>query len=271
MLPISLCAQLACIREVSAPKLGNVHRHRDFEDVGYLDFLISAAAIAPEMEAAASRSVGETVLAAVRATRQVVSSNTNLGIILLLAPLAAVRRDEPLHDGLERILGQLDVEDSRAVYHAIRLANPSGLGRSSAQDVRDEPTLPLRDVMALAAERDLIALQYVNGFQQVYEALRILLEADSTLDEAIVNCQLRLLASYPDSLIARKRGLDEALAVRERARQVVRGELHRDQFDIWLREEGHSRNPGTTADLIAAALFVGYREGLIAPAGTIPS
>src|SRR5205823_887006 len=162
MLPIGLCAHLACIWEVSAPKLGNVHRHRDFEDTHYLDFLMSAAAIAPEMEAAPSRLVGETILAAVRATRQVVSTNTNLGIILLFAPLAAVPREQNWREGLKHILGQLDVEDSRLVYEAIRLANPSGLGRSDAQDISGEPTLPLREVMALAADRDLIALQYVN-------------------------------------------------------------------------------------------------------------
>ncbi len=264
MLPIGLCAQLACIWEASAPKFGNVHRHRDFEDAHYLDFLMSAAAIAPEMEAAPTRGIGETVLAAVRATRQVVNTNTNLGIILLFAPLAAVPRGQNLHDSLELILSRLDVADSRAVYEAIRLANPGGLGRSNVQDVRDEPTLPLRDLMALAADRDLIALQYVNVFQQVDEALRVLLEAPDGLD-AIVNCQLRLLASHPDSLIARKRGPEEALAVRERARQVLRGELDREAFDAWLREKGHSRNPGTTADLIAAALFVALREGLISP------
>jgi triphosphoribosyl-dephospho-CoA synthase len=265
MLPIGLCAQLACIWEVSAPKLGNVHRHRDFDDAHYVDFLLSAAAIAAEMEAAPSRCVGETVLAAVRATRQVVNTNTNLGIILLFAPLATVPRDQPWREGLERILDQLDVEDSKAVFEAIRLANPSGLGHADAQDIHDEPTLPLRQVMALATERDMIALQYVNGFAQVEEALGFLLESSGNLAEAIVQCQLLMLTAYLDSLIARKRGIEEALAVREQARQVLRGDLKRDAFDVWLREQGHSRNPGTTADLIATALFAGLREGLIVP------
>ncbi len=266
MLPIGLCSQIACIAEASAPKFGNVHRHRDFEDVRYLDFLFSAAAIAPVMEAAPSRRVGETILEAVRATRQIVRTNTNLGIILLLAPLAAIPREQDIRAGLEQVLDTLDVEDSRLVYEAIRLANPGGLGRSDAQDVREEPTLPLRDVMALAAERDLIALQYVNGFRQVDEALLMLLQSSGKLEEAIVDCQLRLLATHPDSLIARKRGVEEALLVHDRAQQVLSGELDRDVFDAWLREEGHARNPGTTADLIAAALFLGLREGLISPA-----
>src|SRR5438105_4167573 len=143
MLSIGLCAQLACIWEATAAKLGNVHRRRDFADVGYVDFLVSAAAIAPEMEAAPARRVGETILAAVRATRQVVSSNTNLGIILLLTPLAAVPREQELFQGVQQVLDNLDVEDSRLVYEAIRLANPAGLGDVAEQDIRAEPTLPL--------------------------------------------------------------------------------------------------------------------------------
>src|SRR5262245_58243539 len=90
MLPVGLCVQLACVWEATARKPGNVHRYRDFEDASYLDFILSAAAIAPVLEGAAGRPVGQTILDAVRATRLVVRTNTNLGIILLLSPLAAV-------------------------------------------------------------------------------------------------------------------------------------------------------------------------------------
>src|SRR5437763_9709962 len=100
MLPVGLCVQLACVWEATARKPGNVHRYRDFDDSTYLDFLLSAAASAPVLEGAAGRPVGETVLAAVRATRQVVRTNTNLGILLLLAPLAAVGPEGPLREGL---------------------------------------------------------------------------------------------------------------------------------------------------------------------------
>src|SRR5437868_14215473 len=125
MLSIGLCAQLACIWEATARKPGNVHRYKDFEDVSYIDFLASAAAIAPVMENAPNRRVGETVLDAVEATRQVVTSNTNLGIILLLAPLAAVPRSESLETGVKCVLETLRVSDSRDVYRAIRLARPA--------------------------------------------------------------------------------------------------------------------------------------------------
>jgi triphosphoribosyl-dephospho-CoA synthase len=269
MLPVGLCAQLACIWEATARKPGNVHRYRDFEDVSYLDFLISAAAVAPEMEAAASRRVGETVLAAVHSTRQVVSTNTNLGIILLLAPLAAVPRVQPLREGLRAVLDRLDVEDARLVYEAIRLAQPAGLGEVRQQDIRSEPTESLREVMGLAADKDLIARQYINGFREVLEeavlALRDCLEQRLSLEMAIATSHVYLLHQHLDSLIVRKCGIEEAQQVQDKARQVASGELGKDEFDAWLREEGHRRNPGTTADLLAAALFVMLREGELLP------
>jgi triphosphoribosyl-dephospho-CoA synthase len=268
MLPVGLCTQLACIWEAMARKPGNVHRLRDFEDTSYLDFLVSAAAIAPVLEGAWSRPVGETILAAVQATQQVTRVNTNLGIILLLAPLASVV-GKPLRQGLPCVLDRLTVADALKTYEAIRLANPGGLGKVPEQDVGQEPTQTLREVMALAADRDLIALQYANGYAQVLDeavpALQSSLAEGGGLEEAVIRCLLQLLSHHPDSLIVRKRGLAEAMEVRERAGKVLKGMLNRTAFDSWLREEGHSRNPGTTADLIAAALFVMLREGLLSP------
>jgi triphosphoribosyl-dephospho-CoA synthase len=275
MLPIGLCVQLACIWEATARKPGNVHRYRDFEDASYLDFILSAAAIAPVLEKATERPVGHTILEAVRATRLVARTNTNFGIILLLSPLAAVHTGESPREGLRYVLDRLEVADARAAYEAIRLANPGGLGRVSEQDVSDEPTQSLREVMALAAERDLIARQYVNGFEQVFEegvpALLQALDRGATLEGAIIACHLHLLARHPDSLIVRKRGLDEAREASRRAQQVLeagwasgQGDWRvLEEFDRWLRDEGHTRNPGTTADLVAACLFAGLREGAV--------
>src|SRR5438105_4628842 len=110
---IGLYAQIACIWEVTARKPGNVHRLRDFADVGYVDFLTSAAAIAPVLEMAPERRVGATVLDAVRATRAAVATNTNLGIVLLLAPLAAAAGHQELRSGVAHVLDRLDVEDAR--------------------------------------------------------------------------------------------------------------------------------------------------------------
>lgn len=273
MLSLGLCAQLACIWEATARKPGNVHRYCDFPDLTYVDLLQSAAAIAPVLESAPRSRVGRTILEAVKAMRRVAATNSNLGIVLLLAPLASVPSAEALREGLPRVLDQLNVADARAAYEAIRLASAGGLGRVPEQDIRDVPTKTLRAVMALAAERDMVARQYASAFHEVFHdgvpALHRGLKQTGCLEDGIILCHLHLLSTYPDSLIARKRGLAEAEEASRRARAVLDcgwGEGSQRvlaEFDRWLRAEGHSRNPGTTADLVTACLFVLLRDGTI--------
>jgi len=282
MLPTGLCAQLACIWEATARKPGNVHRFRDAADTHYVDFLTAAAAIAPILDNAAQQRVGMTILEALRATRAVVGVNANLGIILLLAPLATVSPSTELASGVEAVLANLDLGDSRDVFEAIRLANPGGLGDVDREDVRNEPTLPLQQVMALAAERDLVARQYANGFREVLSvglpALRDGLDRLGGLEEAIIHCQLTLLARYPDSLVARKLGTGVAEEASRRAGQLLaagwplsdKSRRLLEDFDGWLRADGNRRNPGTTADLVAASLFVALRQGILKVPLTVP-
>lgn len=274
-------AQLACVLEATARKPGNVHRFADFDDAHYLDFVLSASAIVGPLDQAGSLGVGEIVLRAVAATRRVVATNTNLGMILLLAPLAAVPLAEDLAAGVARILDATTVEDAALVYEAIRLARPGGLGEAAEQDVSQPPTIPLRDAMRLAAGRDLVARQYAHAYQDVFEvtlpALRSSLVAGRPLETVIIAAHLATLAQTPDSLIVRKRG--EALAAEARARASTIlaagwpdfGEDLLNSFDAWLRADGHARNPGATADLVCAALFVAIRDGIIQiplPAGS---
>ncbi len=210
MLSIGVCAQAACLFEVTARKPGNVHRFQDFEDVSYLDFSLSGAVLGPCLEQVSERGVGATVLEIIRRSRQATATNTNLGIPLLLTPLAAVPRDQALRDGVESVLANLTIADAVAVYQAIRLAQPSGLGQVAEQDISQEPTQTLLQVMALAADRDFVAGQYANGFREVFDiGLPALLDGWKKgwpLEEAIVHCHLTLIARCPDSLIARKRG-----------------------------------------------------------------
>lgn len=274
MLPVGVCAQLACLWEATARKPGNVHRFCDFTDTSYVDFLASAAAIGPSMEAARLQGVGRTVLDAIRATRTVTQTNTNLGIVLLLAPLAAVPGGDDLRSGVGRVLGRLSLDDACDVYEAIRLASPGGLGDAPDQDVRDEPTLGLREAMELAAERDRVARQYANGFADVFDlglsSLVRGLEATACLEDAIVQCHLSLMAAIPDTLIARKRGPNVAAEAAARARAVLdlgcqdaRRAESLAELDRWLRADGNARNPGTTADLVTATLFAGLRTGAL--------
>jgi triphosphoribosyl-dephospho-CoA synthase len=269
-------ATLACLYEATAPKPGNVHPEASFDKTTtYGHFVRSAVAIGPIAEQAATVGVGQTVLDAVRATRACVGTNTNLGTVLLLAPLAAVPHGESLERGIGEVLARLTYGDTRAVYEAIRLAHAGGLGRAERGDVSaaPPPDLHLVEAMRLAAERDLVARQYTNCFADVIEGAAREIErglaGGYSLSEAIVHAHIAQLAATPDSLIARKCGPDVAEEASRRAAKVLATGGPSDDgfrqaladFDIWLRADGHRRNPGTTADLIAAGLFVLLREG----------
>jgi triphosphoribosyl-dephospho-CoA synthase len=266
---------LACIWEATARKAGNVHPGQSFHDLTYADFVTSAVAIAPVFVAAHRDGVGRLVLRAIQATRQVVCSNTNLGIVLLLAPMAVAPQAGALRDALAAVLDGLTVDDARLVVEAIRLASPGGMGEVAEHDVRMEPTLPLRDLMALAQDRDLIARQYVNGFRDVLDdGVPALLQGIATwsnLEQAIVGTHLELLARHPDSLIVRKCGRATAEEASQRARAVLdagwpqqnAGLRRFADYDAWLRADGNRRNPGTTADLVAACIFAALRDNSI--------
>jgi triphosphoribosyl-dephospho-CoA synthase len=274
-LSVGQCVALATLLEATAPKPGNVHRSADFEDVTYPEFVAAGIAIAPVMEAAAERPLGVTILAAVEATRRVTRRNTNLGTILLLAPLAAVPRTESLSAGVAAVLGRLSADDARNCYAAIRLAAPGGLGHVDKSDVASTAPSDLIAAMRLAADRDLVARQFAEDFRQVFECVVPWLSEDLGAGlaplEAIVHVHLRLMSQFPDSLIGRKRG--EAVAQRSAklAAKVLESgspgsEAYYEalsDFDFWLRSDGHRRNPGTTADLVAAGLFVLLREGIM--------
>ena len=262
--------------------------------------MASAIAIVPAMDAAHSVGVGQTVLAAVRATRQLVGKNTNLGTVLLLAPLAKVPRRQPLRQGVAEVLAGMDAEDARLVYDAIRLAQPGGLGSAASADVWSEAPADLVGAMRLAADRDLVARQYANGFAEVLDFVAPRLERacrehvaefvriraleslpkshdfgyggwGGPLLEAIVRVQLETMRAFADSLIARKCGAAVAQQSSKRAAAVLAAEASGEaayraalaDFDAWLRADGHRRNPGTTADLLAAGLFAALRDGLI--------
>jgi triphosphoribosyl-dephospho-CoA synthase len=281
---IGRAAQMACLLEVSAPKPGNVNRLHNFADLRFEDFLWSALAIGPAMQAAGRYRVGQTIWQAIRDTQQVVKTNTNLGIVLLLAPLAkaAIRLESSLsrvtdpqkrlarlRNGLGKILTELTVEDSWPAYAAIRLAQPGAMGEVSEGDVTEEPEIGLLEAMALAQERDAIAREYVTGFEITFEigypALAEAYRVSADLTKAIVQAYLTILSKVPDTLIARKRGWEMARQVSLWAADAlaIGGALTSEgketlvNLDRLLRkEENHSLNPGTTADLTCAAIFL---------------
>jgi triphosphoribosyl-dephospho-CoA synthase len=267
---VAAAAQLACLLEASAPKPGNVAPERHFHDTRYEDFLASAVAIGPALSAAGHRPLGRTIRTAAEATARWARANTNLGIILLLAPLAraALRAGGTLRERLGAVLAETTVEDAVEVYAAIRLARPGGPGRAEVEDVAAPPTVTLREAMALAAERDTVAREYVTVFASTFEVgapALVAARADGLgWGDATVEAFLVLLGAGRDTHIARKLGAETAEAISRRAREVMAaggtrhpaGREALARLDADLRDPTNSRNPGTTADLTCAALFV---------------
>jgi triphosphoribosyl-dephospho-CoA synthase len=267
---VAAAGQLACLLEVSAPKPGNVSPGRHFHDTRYEDFLASAVAIGPALAAAGENPLGTTIRRAVEATLRWTRSNTNLGIVLLLAPLAraALREGAGLRERLRTVLAETTVTDAGEVYAAIRRARPGGLGEAKAEDVAGAPTVSLRDAMSLAADRDAIAREYVTDFALTFEtgvpAVLAARREGLAWSDTVVEAYLALLDATPDTHIARKLGAAEAAAISLQAREVraaggtrsPEGRRALGLLDAELRDERNRRNPGTTADLTCAALFV---------------
>lgn len=260
----------ACRMDVAVRKPGNVSLASAGHAMQAAQFLASAEASCGPLFHKDMR-IGKRIEAAIVATRAVAGCNTNLGIVLLCAPLIRAAEvasgDTPasLEAALHAVLADLDVADSAAAYRAIAIANPGGLGWVEAQDVAIAPSVDLRAAMALAADRDLIARQYANGFDDLF---RFGLQSFRRFDTASVALRvqqtfLSWLACFPDSHIVRKQGLAAARAVSSEA-QAWRMRLAAEPsasepagfvgWDESLKASG--LNPGTSADLTVCTLFL---------------
>ncbi len=259
----------ACLAELDALKPGNVHVYADGHGMTVADFTASAEAVAPVM-ADPALTVGERILQSVQRTRAVVDCNTNLGIVLLCAPLANAAlsgNGGDLRDRLRGVLEGLDIADAEHAFRAIVLADPAGLGDAEAHDVRAPAEVTLGQAMAAAAERDRIAWQYATAYQDVFELglprLREGLTRWGSETWATAAVFLGFLARFPDTHIVREHGPGPAETVRLRAepfeRELLAAAAPEDMapallaFDAELKAQG--LNPGTSADLTVASLF----------------
>ncbi len=235
------------------------------------DFIQSAHAIASPLSDP-SLSVGERILAAISATQTVVQCNTNLGIVLLFAPLCkaaeSAKSIDDLQNVLSSVLDQLTVDDARHAYAAIRQAQAGGMGRRDQHDIQHEPTITLKQAMILAQDYDLIAAQYSHNYALIFQLglPRIIsaIKCGESIEWAATLAYLYFLSEYEDTLICRKQGEKIARQVSDQARKFIRKiknnnslkELSVDlaAWDNELKRTGI--NPGTTADLVAASLLL---------------
>lgn len=259
----------ACLAEIHAFKPGNVSLASPGHGMSARDFIASAGAMAAVI-AVPGASLGRRILSAIEATRSVVPFNTNLGIVLLCAPIAhavvEASGESGLRARLQAVLAALDVDDAVLAYQAIRLAEPGGLGRAERHDVAAVPSVTLLQAMREARERDRIACQYVTDYRDIFDtgmpAARRVLARRGSREWAAVTVYLEFLSRFPDSHVARKHGGEVAAAVSREAGLLVQA-LGRasdpaqempalEAFDRQLK--ARSINPGTSADMTVATL-----------------
>lgn len=265
----------ACALDVAVRKPGNVSEGSPGHRMQAQQFLRSAEVSAPAL-CAPGAPVGQRIEQAMRATWEAVGCNTNLGIVLLCAPLALAAEGcdgtltpERLRAALAAVLDGLDRDDAAAAFRAIALVQPGGLGRVEAQDVHAPPTVTLREAMALAARRDRIALQYAQGFSELF-TLGVPAFESGFDARAVQLCFLQWLRSAPDTHIVRKHDPATAQSVQAVAQRWWDSLLHRrlpmpgPEDDAgsaaeWVAWDEHLKqrglNPGTSADLTVASAF----------------
>jgi len=303
---VSECLQLAVLLEVSSyPKPGNVHRTADFQETRYEHFLASAVAVAHHFKLAAERgmmistgkiglnqiNIGEMIKNAVESVGAWQhDENTLLGTIIMLLPIAVAAgitfaEDSfsiaKLREKIRVVVESTTPADAVAVYDAIEIAKPGGLGKAPKLDVTDPASkqkilkdqVTLFDVFKIASEYDSITYEWVNNypitFDLGYPYFTQQLEKTKDVNTATVHTFLKILAEIPDTLIARKAGLAKAKEVSAQAKQVLEmgglttqsGKDRLWRLDEKLRDPTHQLNPGTTADIIAAVLAVSILSG----------
>ncbi len=270
--------QQACEIELQAFKPGNVSIYSDGHDMTVADFRLSAKVSAPQL-CHPDYSLGEKIFYAVKATREAVGCNTNLGIILLCAPLiqavAVCSSDMTLRQALHKVLNNTTVVDAEWTFKAIALAAPGGLGKANEQDVNKPASVTLKAAMELASAKDRIALQYLTDYKDIFDFA--VLRYNSSLlkwnyhDWAVVAVYADLLSYYPDSHIERKFGYQYSEMVASRMIHL-RDELARAEkpdsmmpllHSIDLEFKSQGINPGTTADLTVATVLTVFLEDFI--------
>ena len=265
----------ACLAELDAPKPGNVHVFAAGHRMTAEAFIASAEAAAPVIAAQGIR-VGARILGAVEATFAAVGANTNLGIILLCAPLAAAahRARSDLQAALGDVLGGLDTDDTALAFRAIVRAAPAGLGHSARHSVYEPATVSLLEAMTEAADRDRVARQYATNFADVFDLGLPLLQASCHHTDpkwSTLKAYLGFLSAFPDSHILRKYDTAAAEKVRRTAAiqfASLRTANHPAEllpellaWDAALKAEG--LNPGTSADLTVATLFAHRLQSIL--------
>ncbi|MDG5760503.1 triphosphoribosyl-dephospho-CoA synthase [Natronococcus sp. A-GB1] len=267
-------AELALLLEVAGtPKPGNVDRHRDLEDLRFEHFLAGAVGARDGLELAANgAAVGHSFERAVEGMTDQEGGNTQFGALLLLVPLVRATRDDLSQPVVEGVLEGTTVADAAAFYRAFEHVDvfvadpPEGMAPldvrrgAAAIPTLEDLGLTLFDVMDRSVPGDDVAREWVTGFERSFAAAERLAAAEGPILERTAAVFLSLLAERPDTLVANRSGEAVAAEVTERAAALVERdalETDRETVEAFADElVDRGINPGTTADLTAAGLFI---------------
>ena len=302
------CVTLSSLLELSGwPKPGNVHRTKDFEDTRFEHFIAGIIAIQPNFREFCEKihnSIENDKLklnkielglffknAAKEMMKWQSGGNVLLGHILVLAPLVSAaaicmetneKKIEDFQLIIKKIIKETTVKDTLNLYDAIKICNPGGLGRIEKYDIYGDNSyneiiqdgITLKKIFELSKDYDLISNEYSSGFNIILkEGLPYFIDTFNNFKDiniATVNTYLKLLSNHLDSLIIRKAGRKDALAVSKTASDILshggistkKGLNLTIRFDKNLHEENGKLNPGTTADLVAGTIFCALIFGL---------
>jgi len=263
--------------EIEAFKPGNVSVYADGHDMTVLDFQKSAKVSVPLL-CEGNNSLGQRILDSVCATQDAVGCNTNLGMLLLFAPIimaaeSGFKDSIELHKNLENTLRSINKTDTEQVFEAISLASPGGLGSVNAHDVNEMPECTLLEAMELASHRDSVALQYVNNYREIFNIglvdIKNFEKRWNSVKWSTVSCYLNFMSTMTDSHIERKFGREKAEIIKIKSKVIAESFNNSSKpennvgllqsFDEELKTKNY--NPGTSADLTAASLLV-YNLGI---------
>ena len=269
-------AQLALLLEVAGtPKPGNVDRARDLPDLHFSHFLAGAVGAWDGLRAAEEGApVGEAFERAVEGMSQQSGDNTQFGALLLLVPLVRATGEGDLtSEGVTRVVENTTVEDAANFYRAFEHVDvfvddpPANL---SDLDVRrgagaipaiEERELTLVDVMEASADVDGVAAEWIGGFEGTFRIADRIEALDGPVTGRTARAYLELLSRKRDTFVEKHHGRKVAESVRTRAQAALEDDRdHVEAFAESLVEDGI--NPGTTADIVAAGLFVALERGV---------
>ena len=272
---ISTAFKAACMAELEALKPGNVHIFADGHGMTIHDFIKSAEAVA-HVVAQPDLSLGQRILFSVQATQKVVGCNTNLGIILLCAPMihaALMPNNSGFYTNLLHVLQRTTVDDAQQTFTAIALAKPAGLGDATKHNVHQPADCTLLQAMQIAADRDLVAAQYSNQFDAIFNIGVPLLKQPTHANRAWLTTKLYLtfMATFTDSHILRKHGAKTASQIQQQASQhltifnnLSNPKLYQSKLLAWDNQLKQMHiNPGTSADLTVASLLANALNHLV--------